>query len=191
MVTIAATVLSATLHYQSLLFPSPTFLPRIRMTVRHAFADILLVLLACLCPPAIAWIKTKKKDLLLSFLLTLLLWAPGIFRKYFRGRQLAGRVQHTDTDASDAWYLILTHPESQRERVTEQQVVKDVERADSERSIRTSEVEPVEMHPVVPVSTPPAVAAVVEAPLAARETAKVQERGQWGRDKKQPPAYEV
>jgi uncharacterized membrane protein YqaE (UPF0057 family) len=49
----------------------------------HVIADILLLILAILAPPAVAWIKTGRKDLLLSFICTLLAWVPGIFREYF------------------------------------------------------------------------------------------------------------
>lgn len=42
--------------------------------------DLILVLLAILCPPAVAHIKTGRRDLTLSIVLTLFGWAPGIFR---------------------------------------------------------------------------------------------------------------
>jgi hypothetical protein len=75
--------------------------------------------------------------------------------------------------------------------------VKDVETPSTERSLRSvrmpeqSQIGPAETAPLEQVITPPAVAAVVSAPIAARETAKVHEREHWGREKKQPPAYEV
>ena len=54
-------------------------------TQRHSslnfLADLVLLCLAVLAPPAVAHIKTGRKDLTLNFVLTLFGWLPGILRK--------------------------------------------------------------------------------------------------------------
>jgi uncharacterized membrane protein YqaE (UPF0057 family) len=49
--------------------------------VRAGFSYFVLFLLSCICPPAVAYILTKKKDLTLSIVLTLLGGIPGVLRK--------------------------------------------------------------------------------------------------------------
>jgi uncharacterized membrane protein YqaE (UPF0057 family) len=49
--------------------------------VRAFFSYFVLFLLSCICPPAVAYILTKKEDLLLNIILTLLGGIPGVFRK--------------------------------------------------------------------------------------------------------------
>ena len=46
-------------------------------------ADSILVLLAIVLPPAVAWIKTGRKDLALNIIATVFVWFPGILRKLF------------------------------------------------------------------------------------------------------------
>lgn len=48
---------------------------------RSKAADWILAALVVICPPAVAYIKTGKRDLWLNVLLTLFGWAPGMLRE--------------------------------------------------------------------------------------------------------------
>ena len=82
--------------------------------------DFILAVLVIFCPPAVAWIKTRRQDLGLNFILTLLVWFPGMLRK--PGSSSPNAIScHLNvqmlTCAVDAWYLIIKHPDGGRKPV--------------------------------------------------------------------------